>query len=200
MALDEVVLTQAVFPIVRVYGWLRPSVSIGYFEEWRPVAERYPDREFVRRWTGGGVVLHGEDWTYSVIVPRSEPFARMPAAESYKVLHEKLAEAFSLGGVASELTPAAQPKVSQACFENPAQFDLLTAGRKIAGAAQRRSRFGLLHQGSVQGVDIPVRFEERLAGVLGSQIVDRGLSDVELDAAVRLAAAKYATVEWNRKY
>ena len=38
-----------------------------------------------------------------------------------------------------------------ACFEKPVAWDLLGEnGEKIAGAGQRRSRYGVLHQGSVQ--------------------------------------------------
>jgi len=98
------------------------------------------------------------------------------------------------------VTPQAAPKVSQACFENPAQYDLLAAGHKIAGAAQRRSRFGMLHQGSVQGVAVPQGFAERLAGMLAPRVTPRGFSAGERAAAEQLAETKYATDAWNRKF
>jgi len=98
------------------------------------------------------------------------------------------------------VTPQAAPKVSQACFENPAQYDLLAAGQKIAGAAQRRSRFGMLHQGSVQGVAVAPGFAERLAGMLAQRVTPRGFSAEELAEAEMLAEVKYATDGWNRKF
>ena len=200
MAIDEVLLMHAERPILRVYGWAQSAVTYGYFERWQPVAAAYPGREWVRRWTGGGIVPHGEDWTYSLIVPRSDPFARLNAAESYRVIHELLGSAFCADGVSAGVTPEAAPKVSQACFENPAQYDLLAAGQKIAGAAQRRSRFGMLHQGSVQGITMPMGFAERLAGILARSVSPRGFSAEELEEACQLAEAKYATDAWNRKF
>lgn len=200
MAVDEVLLLRARRPILRVYGWARPAVTFGYFERWEPVVAAHPGREWIRRWTGGGIVPHGEDWTYSLIVPRCDPFAAVNAAESYRIIHELLGEAMRGEGMEAGVTPQAAPKVSQACFENPAQYDLLAAGHKIAGAAQRRSRFGMLHQGSVQGVTVPPGFAERLAGMLSSAVTARDLGAEELAEATRLAETKYATAAWNRKF
>ena len=108
-----------------------------------------PDLEVVRRWTGGGTVLHGQDAPYSLIVPRNEPFAARRPADSYSFIHSRLA--FALSEAFPELKCAAQdaPKSSAACFENPVKGDLILGSHKIAGAAQRRTRQGLLHQGSV---------------------------------------------------
>src|SRR5580700_1117427 len=61
MAIDEALLGTGAGPVLRVYRWKRPAVSFGYFERWAPIHAAHPDREAVRRWTGGGVVLHGED-------------------------------------------------------------------------------------------------------------------------------------------
>ncbi len=201
MALDEALLFHAhgQRPLLRVYRWVRPAVSFGYFERWEPVVAASPEREAIRRWTGGGVVLHGEDWTYSVIVPRSHPFARNRATESYRVLHALLAKAMEAEAGGLVLTPEAAEKRSRACFENPAQYDLLRNGEKIAGAAQRRSRLGLLHQGSVQGVSLPCQFAERFAAVLAVRIIPRAVTSQEWEAALQLEEAKYGTEAWNRR-
>ena len=205
MAADEVLLIHARRPVLRVYRWARPAVTFGYLESWKAVASAYPQPawELVRRGTGGGIVPHGEDWTYSVIVPRLHPFARLSAGESYRILHEELAAAMSAAGVGGErvsLTPQAMEKTSHACFENPAQHDVLAGGRKIAGAAQRRSRFGLLHQGSVQGITVPPGFASALAGGLSAEVASRSLSPAERYQAEALAAEKYSTDEWNRRF
>jgi len=200
MGMDEVLLLRTQQPILRVYRWVRPAVTFGYFERWEPVCAAFPEREAIRRWTGGGVVPHGEDWTYSLIVPRGELFARVDVAESYRCIHELLGEAMRDVGVEASVTPEAAPKVSQACFENPAAYDLLSAGHKIAGAAQRRSRFGMLHQGSVQGVCFPPDFAERLASKMARSFASRELAAEETAEAERLAQTKYATDAWNRRY
>jgi len=194
MAVDEVLLRQTRVPILRVYGWQKAAVTFGYFEKWAPLFAEFPDREIIRRWTGGGVVHHGRDWTYSLIIPR--PFVNLPPPESYRRIHQKLGEA--LNGNFMVAPQAAKKKMSAACFENPARYDLLAGEHKIAGAAQRRSRFGLLHQGSVQGCAIPEGLAQRFAACLARKVTPRTFED--LPAAEALAAAKNATETWNRKY
>ena len=149
MALDRALLETAAFPILRIYRWAGPCVTIGYFQDMEAAVAANPDLEVVRRWTGGGTVLHGQDAPYSLIVPRNEPFASRRPADSYSLIHSRLA--FALSEAFPELKCAAQdaPKSSAACFENPVKGDLILGSHKIAGAAQRRTRQGLLHQGSV---------------------------------------------------
>ena len=149
MALDRALLETAAFPILRIYRWAGPCVTIGYFQDMEAAVAANPDLEVVRRWTGGGTVLHGQDAPYSLIVPRNEPFAASRPADSYSFIHSRLA--FALSEAFPELKCAAQdaPKSSAACFENPVKGDLILGSHKIAGAAQRRTRQGLLHQGSV---------------------------------------------------
>jgi lipoate-protein ligase A len=200
MAIDEVLLHEISRPLLRFYHWQRPSVSFGYFEAFAPIHAAHPDREPVRRWTGGGVVLHGEDLTFSLMVPRSDPFLELSTAESYRAIHECIAGILQQAGVGAQIAPVHAPKVSQACFENAAQFDLVLESRKVVGGAQRRNRFGLLHQGSLQAMDLPESFPEDLARAFSLMIEKRGLSDSELSAAETLANAKYAMEAWLRKF
>ena len=72
MAVDEVLFLTANEPVFRSYSWIRPSVSFGYFTPWKSVVKRYSERDLVRRWTGGGIVEHGEDFTYSLVLPAGE--------------------------------------------------------------------------------------------------------------------------------
>jgi lipoyl(octanoyl) transferase len=200
MAIDEALLRAASLPILRVYRWLRPALSFGYFGRFDSVAEAWPGREMVRRWTGGGVVPHGADITYTLIVPRGSPFLRHSARESYRMIHEEIAECLNGAGRAVGVAPEAGGKVSDACFENPVAFDLLADGMKIAGAAQRRTRCGLLHQGSIRDSGMNLCFSERLAGALAPVAARRELSPCEMERARALAAQKYATEAWLRKF
>ncbi len=204
MAMDERLLAVAERPLLRVYRWEGRAVTFGYFEPWQPVAAAYPGLVCVRRWTGGGVVPHGDgvDWTYSLMVPRAHPFARVRAAESYQWVHEKLAEALLAirPGARATLTGEDHAKLSRACFENPVRHDVLLDDRKIAGAAQRRSRHGLLHQGSVQCVPIPEGMGEELAGRLARRVTRVSQVNAEvLRSAEVLAAERYATAAWNQR-
>lgn len=189
MAIDEALLEGIhARPILRVYRWARPAVSFGVFEEFAPVRAAFPGREWVRRWTGGGVVEHGADFTYSLIAPRSCPWAMGRAEESYRVVHQAIARALP----GAQMADAAAPRVSQACFENPVRYDLLREGQKLGGAAQRRTRRGLLHQGSLRAA---VRVGE-LAAAMANEAAPRVLREVELRRAEEIAAAKYGTREW----
>jgi lipoate-protein ligase A len=200
MAIDEALLHGASSPILRVYRWIRPSLSFGYFGRFDSVADACPGREMVRRWTGGGVVSHGEDFTYTLIVPRSLPFFRHSARESYRMIHEKIAAHLRDAGRAVGVAAQASGKISDACFENPVAFDLLADGMKVAGAAQRRAEGGLLHQGSIRFPGMTLCFSEGLAGIMAPKVARRELSAREMETAQVLAAQKYATEAWLRKF
>lgn len=208
MAVDEMLLTGlAGQPLLRIYRWTRPSVSIGCFDPVEPAMQRWPTHDLVRRWTGGGMVEHGSDLTFSLLVPRSQPLALLPASESYRVIHEAVAGALSRTGIAAgTLDPPSKsvPGGSRACFENPVAFDLLVADRKVAGGAQRRTKSGLLHQGSVQNNQLAAAALTALANALpqvfGQNLEGRALSPAELDLASTLAAEKYGSEAWLRRF
>jgi lipoate-protein ligase A len=199
MAIDEVLLRTATKPLLRVYDWARPAVSFGYFGSYESVRQSWPERELVRRWTGGGVVPHGADLTYTLIVPANSRFFRASARESYRLIHERIAAAASESGTNLQLTATAAPKISDACFENPACYDLLSDGEKIAGAAQRRAREGLLHQGSIQRAAVAEVLRRRLANAFASHVEARVLSREELESASILSSERYATDAWLRR-
>ena len=200
MAIDEVLLRSARGPLLRVYRWARPAISFGYFEKVAELSAVAPGWEMVRRWTGGGVVVHGEDVTYTLIVPADHAFARLPARESYRRIHECIGAALLTSGVETSLAAATAAKVSTGCFENPAEADVLAGDRKVAGAAQRRTRWGLLHQGSIQRIAMARNFAARLAQVFADDVAPRSLSADEISTALLLAAEKYAADSWLRRY
>jgi lipoate-protein ligase A len=138
------------FPVLRFYGWTELAASFGYSQEYAEIEKLTMLRPLVRRPTGGGVVPHDADWTYSLIFPPRHPWYRIKAVESYQRVHEWLRDAFSRMNVSTTLSPQRQKEIPGQCFVGAEKDDLLWHGRKIAGAAQRRSRNGLLIQGSVQ--------------------------------------------------
>jgi lipoate-protein ligase A len=196
MAVDEALLETAATPLLRFYRWQRPSISFGYFGRYSEVADQSGDRDFVRRWTGGGIVPHGEDVTYSVILPASHPWLARSSLEIYAEIHEAILHALQANGVEAILANSAGPKVSEDCFANPVRADVLSEGHKIAGAAHRRSRAGLLHQGSIQRGDLPRQFRNDLARFLGKCCEPMTPSPDVLERAATIAAVKYRTTEW----
>jgi len=161
MALDEVLLEKASRlgrPLLRFYGWTEPAATFGYFQRFSHIVTATKLRPLVRRPTGGGIVPHDADWTYSLIIPPAHEWHQLRAEESYRLMHEWIQSAFTILKVETELateckrSDARYPKseIPAACFAGHDRLDLLWHGRKIAGAAQRRNKLGLLIQGSVQ--------------------------------------------------
>src|SRR5207245_480278 len=137
-------------PVLRLYSWTERAASFGYFQRYAEIEGLTLLRPLVRRPTGGGLVPHDADWTYSLLFPMGHEWYSLAAIESYRRVHEWLQAAFAGLNVETELAPVAyKPRPGQ-CFAGYERFDLLWQGRKIAGAAQRRRSDGLLIQGSVQ--------------------------------------------------
>jgi lipoate-protein ligase A len=153
MALDEALLQLAPKlgrPVLRFYGWLEPAATFGYSQSYTEIEKLTLLRPLVRRPTGGGLVPHDTDWTYSLVFPPSYFWYKLKAVESYRRAHEWIRDAFAKMNVATTLSPKSQKEIPGQCFVGAEKDDVLWQGRKIAGAAQRRTRNGLLIQGSVQ--------------------------------------------------
>ena len=153
MASDEALLQAASAlgrPVLRFYGWTEPAASFGYFQKHAEVEQMTLLRPLVRRPTGGGLVPHDADWTYSLAFPPGDSWYALKAVESYQRVHEWIQAGFLKLGIATELAPCCKKSLPGQCFIGHEKSDLLWQGRKIAGAAQRRTRDGLLIQGSVQ--------------------------------------------------
>lgn len=153
MALDEALLEampRLQLPVLRFYGWTEPAATFGYFQKFAEVALATGLRPLIRRPTGGGIVPHDADWTYSVTFPAGHAWHDLRAEESYRQVHEWVSAAFARLEVPTELAPCCQKSLPGQCFVGHEKFDVLWHGKKIAGAAQRRNKLGLLIQGSVQ--------------------------------------------------
>ena len=198
MAIDEALLETATAPTLRFYGWARPSLSFGYFGAFADVAHELAVRDIVRRWTGGGIVLHETDLTYSVILPRRSGESPASSPAIYAQVHRAIERALS-PHMRAELAPADAPKTSAACFANPVRADVVAGGKKIAGAAQRRTRTGLLHQGSIQLETWPAELRQAFAAALSTRVERREFSDALINRAAELAARKYSTAGWLRQ-
>ncbi|HUA38449.1 MAG TPA: hypothetical protein VMA35_08680 [Candidatus Sulfopaludibacter sp.] len=154
MALDEALLEampRLQKPVLRFYGWTEPAATFGYFQKYAEVERITPLRPLIRRPTGGGIVPHDADWTYSLAFPPAHEWHSLKAEESYRRVHEWIQSAFAGLDIITSLAPSGHHVSPPAvCFVGHVKFDLLWQGKKIAGAAQRRNRLGLLIQGSVQ--------------------------------------------------
>jgi len=217
MAIDEVLLERAELPTIRFYRWDHPALSFGYFGRFADVAAYARECDLARRWTGGGIVFHGEDLTYAIVIPRSEPAFAQSSMSIYEKIHGALIDALRemgaeavVAAVIDDGASVTEASYGKQCFTNPVQADVMLDGRKIAGAAQRRTRRGLLQQGSIQlatgrvrptggHVDLSNELEERFAHALSLECEMRQLGPELLERAREIAQQKYATEMWLRK-
>jgi lipoate-protein ligase A len=208
MALDEALLesvSQIAKPVLRFYGWTEPAATFGYFQKFSEVERATLLRPLIRRPTGGGIVPHDADWTYSFVVPRNHEWHLLAAIESYRRIHEWIQNAFAKLKIETELAPSCKKSAPGQCFIGHERFDLLWNGKKIAGAAQRRNRFGLLIQGSVQPPVKIVRadWENAMCEIAGEKFQSKSLiflPDENLRArANELTRQKYSQKSYNQK-
>jgi lipoyl(octanoyl) transferase len=199
MAIDEVLLGTGRSTILRFYRWNKPSISFGYFVTFAEACAAAADRAMVRRWTGGGIVPHGEDLTYSIMIRSNDDNFSLPSKIVYQRVHTTLSTALREIGISTVLTEANEPKLSEACFANPVVSDVIENGRKIAGAAQRKTRCGLLHQGSIQRQILNEKFRYIFSNLLAKKLITNSIGMDILSMAAELSAAKYATDAWLRR-
>ena len=209
MAADEALLEampRLQKPVLRFYGWAEPAATFGYFQKYTEVAQRTLLRPLIRRPTGGGIVPHDADWTYSVIFPAGHFWHELAAVESYQRVHEWVQAAFHRLNVLTELAPCCLHAAPGACFEGYEKSDVLWRRRKIAGAAQRRNKLGLLIQGSVQPPPFPLvradweRAMTEAARAMGPVEWQKFSGDSIFDAQISaLIREKYSQVEYNQK-
>jgi lipoate-protein ligase A len=207
MALDEALLEampRLGQPVLRSYGWTEPAATFGYFQRFCEVEQGTSLRPLIRRPTGGGIVPHDADWTYSLAFPVGHEWHALRAEESYRRVHEWIQAAFAKLGVETELAPCCKKSAPGQCFAGHEKFDLLWHGRKIAGAAQRRNKFGLLIQGSIHppGAQLRVDWHEAMRETVPAEAPTEWQnfsSDGELrERAGQLAREKYSQAAYNQ--
>lgn len=191
MALDFLLLQRYPAPAAprfRHYEWRRPAFTFGYSQKIGFVRANLPaDGTFdlCRRPTGGGIVDHRHDWTYTLVVPRGHALYDERAAQSYRLVHEGLAAALTalgqpaavkmecdtIGSCGNDLgrdksrasTLPQETPIPGVCFQRAELYDVVNTatGAKIAGAAQKRNKHGLLFQGSIEKSAVgPVDWED----------------------------------------
>lgn len=200
MAADEALLLLARAPLLRVYHWAGPAVTFGYFQRWDEVAPMVAGRDVSRRWTGGGIVEHGDDLTYALVVPTGSWEGGTGAVRSwYRIVHTALMESMAGAGVAcmSLADPSGPATRGGACFDQPSAADVLGGSEKVAGAALRRTKHGVLWQGSVRVAtrlrrEVVQAFAGRLARRVRIVGEPEGFTD-SCDGVMR----KYTSAGWN---
>ena len=231
MAIDAALLVSMPVGLAafRHYGWLGPTVTFGYAQHYNkvvsqlasdhvPVEPAQDSATLIRRMTGGGIVDHRNDWTYALILHSSIPAASSPATDLYAQIHDAISQSLAKIGIDSRLAPCPRhceelpiaSDIPSHCFATPAANDVLhPGGKKIAGAAMKRSRQGLLIQGSIDRSVLPktfnfITFQKLLLKYLSSTL---NLEPSELEdirplfksEQIERERQRFAGDAWNRR-
>jgi lipoate-protein ligase A len=215
MALDFLLLQrypQAKAARFRHYEWHQPAFTFGLSQSLEFVRAQLPAGEhfdLCRRPTGGGVVDHRNDWTYTLVIPRGHPLEAERATQSYRSVHACLADALRTLGAPVVLkerhVDGAASALPGVCFQRAEVFDVLNehTGDKVAGAAQKRNKNGLLLQGSiwkpaagpVDWAAFAEKFSAALAAALGAKIESTPWPEFA-DGEVEALIEQYSSPEW----
>ncbi len=222
MALDEVLMSSVNdTPILRLYGWRPPAVSIGYFQSLEEEVDLESCKKIgidvVRRITGGGAVLHDAELTYSFVTRRYP----QSIIESYKWICDAIIMGINRLGFNANFVPL---------------NDIVLGGKKVSGNAQTRRNGVLLQHGTLLlTVDIEKMFsvlkvpseklrdkmvqnaKERVTGLrrsfeevseavkqgfakrLNAELTPYNISPDEKMVIKNLVKEKYSKLEWTRR-
>ncbi|MFI5350199.1 MAG: biotin/lipoate A/B protein ligase family protein [Elusimicrobiota bacterium] len=211
MALDEAALLAAPAGtlFLRVYRWSGRACTFGYSQPVRAAREAcaargWSDAAPVRRATGGGIVFHDGDITFSLIFPWDRTWA--PDA-IYKNIHRGVHLGLKEAGAKTALySPPRRPLgAAAACFTRAEPMDLVLAdGAKVLGGALRKRDGKGLYQGSLRAEALPLSREAVEAAVADGVAREFGSAPATQPPASWLDAARpleerYRSREWNER-
>jgi len=210
MALDFLMLQRYPEPghfRLRHYEWRRPACTFGYSQKIAFVRKELPDPDLdvTRRATGGGIVDHTADWTFCLVIPRGHELWDQPGPQVYRSIHLSITNALRQLGAKVCLQSKPPETPAGVCFARAEINDVVleSTGAKVAGAAMKRNKRGLLFQGSIwkpllPGFDwealIDV-FAQRLAEDTGVESEYPGWPEFDPDEEIALIE-QYASPEW----
>ncbi len=145
------------FPVLKLYSWLPPAISIGYNQNIQNINKDLLETygiDIVRRPTGGRAVFHCCELTYSVIIPRNIPLFNSGIHKLYYIISKALVNGLQRYGISAEIErnkPGNNSREDNVlkCFESTARFEIKNNGKKIVGSAQRRTSNAILQHGSI---------------------------------------------------
>ena len=164
MAIDRAILTASergqAPATLRLYGWDRPTLSIGYSQnKLKDIDNRQCELRnisIVRRFTGGRALLHQHEFTYSLVASIPHPgFPGNLGGDFCAVSKAVILSLEKAGVIKPEMVgkekriPGRGQKRSPACFSTSNHWEISVKGKKLAGSAQRRLSRAFLQHGSI---------------------------------------------------
>lgn len=152
MQIDQAYLLGVDQPILRFYDWKGFAVTFGYFID-PAVWIDTQNLDYARRPSGGGLIFHEHDLSFTVALPVEHPFCALPSLERYQKINSAVLQTCGklLPGIACLLQNeevAPHPHL-ELCMAHPTKYDLLLGGKKVGGASQRKNKKAFIHQCSL---------------------------------------------------
>ncbi len=212
MACDEIMCeTMPADYIIRFYRWKDNGITFGFSQRYTNVYSTIDESKkgykITRRPTGGGVVIHEDDLTFSVIFYSPGEFN---PKKTYDILHTAIYSEYVKSGLSVEIASSKHISYEinspvMECFKKPVDMDLMVGNKKVLGGALRKFSDYMLYQASVQ-------FENARFSSTHRKIITQAfenlfrlrferyeLSDEELEKVRKKACEKYLSEEWIKR-
>jgi lipoate-protein ligase A len=183
-------------PILHLYDWEGDCATFGHFLDPYQFLCREKTRQnslnLAKRPTGGGIIFHICDLAFSALIPSGHPDFSTNTLDNYAFINNGVIRA--LGAYLPRLDLLAEEPIpldlscKQFCMAKPTKYDVMMHGKKIGGAAQRRTKRGLLHQGTISIALMP---EAYLKEVL--------LPDTRVIEAMKMNSLSILGSHWTKK-
>ncbi|HAT71314.1 MAG TPA: hypothetical protein DCS63_00680 [Elusimicrobia bacterium] len=215
MAVDEAICETMPAPyVLRFYNWAGPGITFGYSQRKRAVTEAVtaagsPITAVTRRPTGGGIVFHQTDLTFSFIF--HSPGAYFEPGKTYDRLHRAINAEYARLGISFDLLNektrdyAVNDPVMN-CFAKPVNMDILYNGKKVLGGALRKFGDYMLYQASFQAPDARANAAthrnaviKAFGGEFGLEWEVTALPETAMKRAAAVAESKYRSPAWNER-
>ena len=168
---------QQALPVVRLYRWAEPTLSYGRLqskETAEAMAAAWGAPAVVQRPTGGGMVFHESDLSFSVVWRRDHPGLPPCIKNVYRLFHEAIAGEFREKGMDVSLhsSDGRRRSLPGACYQEFSQDDILWRGQKLVGGALRVTAWGRLYQGNFKmpPAQDMANWEERIINAFASKV------------------------------
>lgn len=146
-------------PVLRIYTWQK-SFTFGISSEIAKVKDKKEllpyGSNYAKRMTGGGILFHGNDISYSLVIPSSYMHG-LNVKESYEKICKFLLNFYtSLGlkALYAKDDKSIHKSHNEFCQLGFEDYDIVINGEKIGGNAQRRTKGIIFQHGSIGIFDL----------------------------------------------
>ncbi len=188
MAADKYLFEYAVkdssVPVLRIYGWNEPSITIGNHQSIERALDRFRlgGTPVVKRITGGRALLHETDEITYAVAGDFLKYRQLGNSlnESYNLISSAIVQFYKFLGWAAEINRRDNPvslsnsaTLQKGCMAAVSHYEILVNGQKMAAGSQRRATHSFLQHGAIK------LFPPQSHPAIRGGMEDVGLKEVE---------------------